>query len=120
MTIPIQDGDASQVERVTYDPDDNKLRIYSGRVSRELYDFLCGRGGQGWNRAYKQGCFFATWTPVREDAALALLEAAGLEDIEDEDTTLTTEDTEILLAGLMQAIGRLVRVEFVMKFLGYR
>ena len=71
---------ADEVDYATYDPDDNKIRIYSGRVERELYDAL---KGLKFNRAYKQGCFYGTWTPAREDVALAL---CG--EIDDEDTSL--------------------------------
>lgn len=60
---------SDEVDCATYDPDDNKIRLYSGRVDRELYDALVENG---YRRAYKQGCFFATWTPPREDIALAL------------------------------------------------
>jgi hypothetical protein len=69
-----------EVDYATYDPEDDKLRIYSGRVSKELYDILAEAG---YRRAYKQGCFFATWQPRREDLALEL---CG--EIEDEDSTL--------------------------------
>jgi len=69
-----------QVDYATYDPDDNKIRIYSGRVDQELYDEL---KRLGFGRAYKQGCFFQVWTPAREDAALAL---CG--EITDEDSSL--------------------------------
>ena len=68
------------IEYATYDADDNKLRIYSGRVSQELYEQL---KELGYGRAYKQGCFYATWTPRREDIALEL---CG--EIDDEDSTL--------------------------------
>lgn len=71
---------ANEVDCATYDPDDNKIRIYSGRVEQELYDEL---KRLGFNRAYKQGCFYATWTPAREDAALALCS-----EIDDEDSSL--------------------------------
>jgi len=69
-----------QVDYATYDPDDNKIRIYSGRVDQGLYDEL---KRLGFGRAYKQGCFFQVWTPAREDAALAL---CG--DIEEEGTSV--------------------------------
>ena len=60
---------ADETDYATYDPTDDKLRVYSGRVDRALYDELRRLGFQ---RAYKQGCFFAVWTPTREDVALAL------------------------------------------------
>lgn len=68
--------------RATYCPEDNKLRLYVGRVPRE--EFLKLRA-QGWTALHKQrdaggGDFVAHWTPDRRDTAL---EYAGL--IEDED-----------------------------------
>jgi hypothetical protein len=65
----------------TYSPEDNKLRLYVGRVPREEYLAL---KAQGWTSTPKQGCdFVATWTPEREDMALSYLEEG--EDIGDED-----------------------------------
>ena len=62
----------------TYCPEDNKLRLYIGRVPREEYLEL---KGQGWKSTPKQDCdFVATWRPDREDVALKY---AGV--IEDED-----------------------------------
>ena len=69
-----------EVEYATYDPDDDKIRIYSGRVPQEMYDAL---KEAKFNRAYKQGCFYAKWYPLTEDIALAL---CG--EIVDEDTSL--------------------------------
>lgn len=66
----------------TYSPEDNKLRLYIGRVPRD--EFLKLRA-DGWTALHKQreagqGDFAATWTPSRRDTALAY---AGI--IEDED-----------------------------------
>ena len=68
--------------RATYCPEDNKLRLYIGRVPRD--EFLKLRA-EGWTTLHKQreaggGDFVATWTPDRRDTAL---EYAGV--IEDED-----------------------------------
>lgn len=57
----------------TYCPEDNKLRLYVGRVSRP--EFLKLRA-EGWTCTPKQrdagGCdFVAHWTPERRDTALA-------------------------------------------------
>lgn len=57
----------------TYCPEDNKLRLYVGRVSRE--EFLKLRA-EGWATLHKQretggGDFAAVWTPERRDTALA-------------------------------------------------
>ena len=70
----------NQVDYATYDPQDDKLRIYSGFVDEALYNALLEAG---YRRAPKQECFFATWSPRREDVALAL---CG--EIEDEDGSL--------------------------------
>lgn len=66
----------------TYCPEDNKLRLYIGRVPREEYLAL---REEGWVALHKQreagkGDFAATWTPERRDTALRY---AGM--IEDED-----------------------------------
>jgi hypothetical protein len=62
----------------TYSPEDNKLRLYVGRVPRDEYERL---RAEGWTSTPKQTCdFVATWTPQRRDTAL---EYADL--IEDED-----------------------------------
>ena len=69
----------------TYSPEDNKLRLYIGRVPREEYEAL---RREGWKALHKQredghGDFVATWTPDREDTARSYLEEG--EDIGDED-----------------------------------
>jgi hypothetical protein len=68
--------------RATYSPEDNKLRLYVGRVPRDEYEKL---RAEGWVALHKQreaggGDFAAVWTPERRDTAL---EYAGV--IEDED-----------------------------------
>lgn len=68
------------IEYATYDAEDNKLRVYSDRVGDELFAKFKELKFQ---RAYQQGCFFATWTPQREDMVLALVD-----EIDDEDSTL--------------------------------
>jgi hypothetical protein len=66
----------------TYCPEDNKLRLYVGRVPRDEYDALIA---EGWQKTPKQDCdFAAVWTPAREDTALSY---AG--EIDDEDTPPT-------------------------------
>jgi len=69
-----------EVDYATYSPEDDKIRIFSDRVSTELYAAF---KKLGWQRAYSQGCFFAKWAPAREDIALELCDA-----ITDEDTSL--------------------------------
>lgn len=70
----------------TYCPEDDKLRLYVGRVPREEYNFL---RAEGWTSTPKQseagqGEFSAVWTPGREATAL---QYAGF--IGDEDTPPT-------------------------------
>ena len=66
---------------VTYSAEDNKLRLYVGRVPRAEYEAL---RAAGFTSTPKQSCdFVATWTPRREDLAMEYL-AEG-EDIGDED-----------------------------------
>jgi hypothetical protein len=68
-------------ETVTYCPEDNKLRLYVGRVERAEYERL--RKG-GWVSTPKQECdFVAVWSSRREDHAREYL--ADGEDIGDED-----------------------------------
>ncbi len=70
---------------VTYSPEDNRIRLYVGRVSREDYDAL---RAAGFVATPKQDCdFVATWTPKREDIAREFL-AEG-EDIGDEGYSAT-------------------------------
>jgi len=53
----------------TYCPEDDKLRLYVGRVPRPEYDAL---RSEGWTATPKQDCqFVAHWTPKRRDTALA-------------------------------------------------
>ena len=66
---------------VTYCPEDNKIRLYVGRVPRDEYERL---RKAGYASTPKQDCdFVATWTPGREDIAREYL--ADDEDIGDED-----------------------------------
>jgi hypothetical protein len=66
----------------TYCPEDNKLRLYIGRVPRAEYETL---RAEGWTALHKQredgkGDFAAPWTPARVARALTYADA-----IEDED-----------------------------------
>jgi hypothetical protein len=63
-------------QTATYCPEDNKLRLYVGRVPRE--DYLALRA-EGWTSTPKQDCdFVAHWTPEREQTALDY--AGGIDD----------------------------------------
>ncbi len=65
----------------TYSPEDNKIRLYVGRVPREDYERL---RAAGFVSTPKQNCdFVATWTPAREDLAREFF--PDDEDIGDED-----------------------------------
>lgn len=69
------------MQTVTYCPEDNKLRLYVGRVPRDEYEQL---RAAGFVSTPKQDCdFVATWTPQREDLARQYLDDG--EDIGDED-----------------------------------
>ncbi|WP_309382009.1 DUF3560 domain-containing protein [Cerasicoccus frondis] len=58
-----------QTGEATYCPEDNKLRLYVGRVPREEYIAL---KDEGWTSTPKQESdFVATWSTRREDTALA-------------------------------------------------
>jgi len=64
--------------RASYQPEDDKLRLYVGRVPRSEYEAL---RAEGWTSTPKQDCdFVAVWTPQREATAIRY---AGI--IEDED-----------------------------------
>jgi hypothetical protein len=63
----------------TYCPEDDKLRLYVGRVPRDEYEAL---RAEGWTSTPKQLCqFVAVWTPEREDTALSYSDGI----LEDED-----------------------------------
>ena len=62
----------------TYDPQDNKLRLYaSSRLDAGLYAQI-KEAGFSW--APKQDLFFAVWTPERADLLLTLCDEIGDED----------------------------------------
>ncbi len=62
----------------TYCPEDNKLRLYIGRVDRETYDRL---RSLKYKSTPKQDCdFVATWSTQSEDIALELCGDIGDED----------------------------------------
>lgn len=69
------------IYKATYSPEDNKLRLYyNDRLSDEDYAPV---KKHGFRSAPKQECFFASWSPSREDFAVKV---AGK--IEPEETTL--------------------------------
>lgn len=66
----------------TYSPQDDKLRVYF--VSRQGDDVIQPLRDAGFRWAGAQECWFAVWTPEREDACFAV----GAESIDDEPSTL--------------------------------
>lgn len=69
---------------VTYSPEDDKLRLYVGRVPRDEYETL---RRAGFVSTPKQDCdFVAVWTPQREDLARGYLDDG--DDIGDEGQSL--------------------------------
>ncbi len=67
----------------TYCPEDDKLRLYVGRVPRDEYEKL---RSEGWTSTPKQDCnFMAVWSVARENTALEYSNGV----IEDEDTDPT-------------------------------
>jgi len=65
----------------TYCPEDNKIRLYVGRVERETYNFL---RANKFVATPKQSCdFVAVWSPKAEDITFQLI--AEDDDIQDED-----------------------------------
>ena len=69
------------MSNVTYSPEDDKLRLYVGRVPRDEYERL---RDAGFVSTPKQSCdFVAVWTPGREDLAREYLDDD--QDIGDED-----------------------------------
>jgi hypothetical protein len=67
-----------ETNEATYCPEDDKIRLYVGRVPREEYEFL---RAEGWTSTPKQSCdFVAVWTPSREATALQYAATIGDED----------------------------------------
>jgi hypothetical protein len=68
----------SDSNQATYCPEDNKLRLYVGRVPRPEYEAL---RAEGWTSTPKQDCdFVAVWTIERENTALSYAGIIGDED----------------------------------------
>lgn len=73
----------SEDNEATYCPEDNKLRLYVGRVPREEYLSL---KKEGWTSTPKQGCdFSAVWRIEREDTCFSYAGIIGDEDQSPED-----------------------------------
>jgi hypothetical protein len=67
-------------QNATYCPEDNKLRLYVGRVPRDEYLAL---KAEGWTSTPKQDCdFVAKWTPRRCETCLEYAEIIEDEDME--------------------------------------
>jgi len=79
-----------EANEATYCPEDNKLRLYVGRVARDEYLAL---RNQGWKSTPKQDCdFVATWSPEREDTAIYYAGTVGDEDQSPEDRAADRAD----------------------------
>lgn len=81
-TFTRADLQACENYEATYAPEDDKLRLYVGRVPRDEYNFL---RAEGWTSTPKQseagqGEFSAVWTPAREATALHYAGFIGDED----------------------------------------
>lgn len=84
----------NESHQATYCPEDNKIRLYVGRVPREEYLAL---RSEGWTSTPKQDCdFVATWTPERWDTALSY---AGVVTDEDQDPADRAADRAERFAG---------------------
>lgn len=90
-------------DTATYSPEDNKLRLYVGRVPRDEYEKL---RAQGWTSTPKQSCdFVATWTPDRRDTCLEYAEMIEDEDQSPEDRAADpAQDAAPLGAGLLEQL----------------
>jgi len=68
----------NEANEATYCPEDDKIRLYVGRVPREEYLNL---RKEGWTSTPKQDCdFVAVWTVSREDTAISYAGIIGDED----------------------------------------
>lgn len=100
-----------QTDYATYCPEDNKLRLYVGRVPRDEYLSL---KAQGWTSTPKQDCdFVATWTPGR--VATCLFYADMIED-EDQSPEDRAADRAERFSGYLdkrlgEAVGHADRYE---------
>lgn len=89
------DSSAIQTGTASYCPEDNKLRLYVGRVPRPEYDAL---RAEGWTSTPRQSCqFVAHWTPERRDTALAY--GDGIIDDEDQSPADRAADRAERFAG---------------------
>lgn len=82
----------------TYCPEDDKLRLYCGRVPRDEYERL---RAEGWTSTPKQACdFVATWTPDRYRTAQRYAEAGQVDD-EDQSPADRAADRADRFAGYL-------------------
>lgn len=81
----------------TYCPEDDKLRLYVGRVPREEYLAL---KNEGWTSTPKQDCdFSAVWSPSRYQTCLSY---AGIVDDEDMDPAERAADRAERFSGYLE------------------
>lgn len=87
----------SESNSATYCPEDDKLRLYVGRVPRDEYEAL---RKEGWTSTPKQDCdFSAVWTPSRYQTALSY---AGIVDDEDMDPAERAADRAERFTGYLE------------------
>lgn len=80
-TTPAESDIHNDGYSASYCPQDDKLRLYTGRVERQTYEALVAAG---YKATPKQSCsFVATWSIKAEDMAFLLIPEDA--DIEDED-----------------------------------
>tara|TARA_R110002096_G_scaffold173781_2_gene348223 strand:- start:412785 stop:414074 length:1290 start_codon:yes stop_codon:yes gene_type:complete len=83
----------------TYCPEDNKLRLYCGRVPREEYEAL---RSLGFKSTPKQDCdFVATWSVCAEDKVLSMLEDGDTIGDEDQSPADRAADRAERFAGYL-------------------
>lgn len=110
----------SESNSATYCPEDNKLRLYVGRVPRPEYLAL---KADGWTSTPKQDCdFVATWTPSRRDTAENY---AGIIEDEDQSPEDRAADRAERFAGYLdkraaEATGHADRYDSGPAFHGYQ
>lgn len=106
----------------TYCPEDDRIRLYVGRVPRDEYEKL---RAEGWTSTPKQDCdFVATWTPSREATALSYCDSGEIED-EDQSPEDRAADRAERFSGyrdkrLDEACGHADRYESVPSAHGYQ
>jgi len=85
----MENDTAAQLGQVTYDPQDDKLRVYFDE--HQTIETLEPLRDAGFRWAPQRGAWYAVWTPSRVDAALAV---TGTDALDDEPSTLDERAAE--------------------------